>query len=87
MIRIAQETPDSKELLVFDVRPESIALETNREAKVYLGKIIPVEESKHPERGYQMYKWESRWGLNAGQAPSIDRCRHWIEVCAKGNYK
>lgn len=86
MIRIAQESPDSKELLVFDVRDKNIALETNREPKVYLGKITPIEESKS-HSGYKAYKWESAWGGNQGQAPTIPRCQYWIEVCAKGMYK
>lgn len=80
MIRLSKETPESVEILVFDVRDKGIAANTNREAKVYLGKITPIVEDR-------LYRWESAWGGNTGEAGSIDRCQYWIGVCAKGMYK
>jgi hypothetical protein len=78
MIRLSKETPESTEILVFDVRDKAIAKATNREPKVYLGKIIPIN------RGF---RWESAWGGNTGEAATEDRCMHWIQVCAKGQYR
>jgi hypothetical protein len=78
MIRLSKETPESTDILVFDVRDKSIALSTMREPKVYLGKIIPINNG---------FRWESAFGGNQGQAATQERCQYWIEICAKGAYQ
>lgn len=79
MIRLSKERPEDTELLVFDVRPKSICLELNREPKVFLGRITPVDDNH--------FLWESRWGFNRGEAHSLEDAQSKIEQCAKGMYK
>lgn len=78
MIKLSKETPESVDVLVFDVRDKVIAKERNLPWKVFLGKISPNGKG---------FKWESAWGGNQGEAPTVERCQYWIEVCAKGMYK
>ena len=89
MIRLSKLQPDDAELLVFDVRPTSICLERGTEPKVLLGKITPRTEmlASGTVVSGTSYRWESRWGGNCGDAPTLEIAQAMIVRIAKGMYK
>jgi len=79
MIRRSKLQPTDDAILIFDVRSKSIALNTNREPKVFLGRIYPT--------GHGWYRWQSRWGGNQGELPTIEMCEEMIVRLSKNMYR